>query len=225
MTSFRSADLETALAQPDPPYDLILAADTLVYLGDLSGGVSQYSGAAGAGWFFSSPPKPRPEAGLNWAPNGAGGTATAYLARHRARRPVFPWPGGGHATPGSQSAGRRLCRRADACKKPALFCLTARCISTTSGMGFMVALDNNAVFGSIRFQRLKLTLAPMVSAIALGAVVLVPGCDHRARFCRERFSVGKPAGLALHVFRVFCRLGCAGLLPAGQSVLSGYFLP
>jgi predicted TPR repeat methyltransferase len=30
------ADLETALAQPGPPYDLILAADTLVYLGDLA---------------------------------------------------------------------------------------------------------------------------------------------------------------------------------------------
>lgn len=30
------ADLETALAQPGPPYDLILAADTLVYLGDLT---------------------------------------------------------------------------------------------------------------------------------------------------------------------------------------------
>jgi predicted TPR repeat methyltransferase len=31
------ADLETALAQPEPRYDLILAADTLVYLGDLTG--------------------------------------------------------------------------------------------------------------------------------------------------------------------------------------------
>jgi predicted TPR repeat methyltransferase len=30
------ADLETALAEPGPPFDLILAADTLVYLGDLS---------------------------------------------------------------------------------------------------------------------------------------------------------------------------------------------
>lgn len=30
------ADLETALAEPGPPYDLILAADTLVYLGDLT---------------------------------------------------------------------------------------------------------------------------------------------------------------------------------------------
>lgn len=29
------ADLETALSRPGPPYDLILAADTLVYLGDL----------------------------------------------------------------------------------------------------------------------------------------------------------------------------------------------
>jgi len=29
------ADLETALAAPGPNYDLILAADTLVYLGDL----------------------------------------------------------------------------------------------------------------------------------------------------------------------------------------------
>jgi predicted TPR repeat methyltransferase len=31
------ADLESALAQPGLPYDLILAADTLVYLGDLAG--------------------------------------------------------------------------------------------------------------------------------------------------------------------------------------------
>src|SRR5438067_4763270 len=30
------ADLESALAAPGPPYDLILAADTLVYLGDLA---------------------------------------------------------------------------------------------------------------------------------------------------------------------------------------------
>lgn len=30
------ADLETALAEPQPSYDLILAADTLVYLGDLA---------------------------------------------------------------------------------------------------------------------------------------------------------------------------------------------
>jgi len=30
------ADLETALAEPEPRYDLVLAADTLVYLGDLA---------------------------------------------------------------------------------------------------------------------------------------------------------------------------------------------
>lgn len=34
--SLVAADLETALSRPGPAYDLILAADTLVYLGDLS---------------------------------------------------------------------------------------------------------------------------------------------------------------------------------------------
>ena len=36
MTISIVADLETALSAPGPAYDLILAADTLVYLGDLS---------------------------------------------------------------------------------------------------------------------------------------------------------------------------------------------
>ena len=57
-------------------------------------------------------------------------------------------------------------------------------------MGFMVALDSNAVFGSIRFQRLKLTLAPMVSAIALGAVVLVLGAIVARGFAENGFRLG-----------------------------------
>jgi predicted TPR repeat methyltransferase len=41
--SLVAADLETALADKGPPYDLILAADTLVYLGDLA---PTFTGAA-----------------------------------------------------------------------------------------------------------------------------------------------------------------------------------
>jgi hypothetical protein len=78
----------------------------------------------------------------------------------------------------------------------------------------MVALDNNAILGSVRIQRLKLTLAPMVSAIALGAVVLVLGAIIARGFAENGFRLGSRLAwrytffvfFAALVAPAFCRL-------------------
>lgn len=100
------ADLETALAQPGQSYDLILAADTLVYLGDLAAvfrgararltpdGYFLFTteGKAGAG--FELGPKRRwrhSDAYLRAAAHAAGLSVAGLVAatpRHEANQPV-----------------------------------------------------------------------------------------------------------------------------------------
>ena len=53
----------------------------------------------------------------------------------------------------------------------------------------MVALDNSAIFGSARSARLRMTLAPLVSAIALGAVALVVGAIVARGFSENGFRL------------------------------------
>ena len=89
----RSPTWKARLATPGPAYDLILAADTLVYLGDLDAGVRS---RARAGWrrmvISSSPSKRRRRRISNWAPSAAGGTAKPICAPLR-RSAGLSWPG------------------------------------------------------------------------------------------------------------------------------------
>lgn len=100
------ADLETALAQPGPPYDLILAADTLVYLGDLTAvfrdararltpdGYFLFTTEAKVGEGFELGPKRRwrhSDAYLRAAAQSAGLSVAGLVAatpRHEANQPV-----------------------------------------------------------------------------------------------------------------------------------------
>jgi len=82
----------------------------------------------------------------------------------------------------------------------------------------MVALDNNAVFGSIRIRRLKFipkfTLAPLVGGIALVAMVLVLGAILARGFAENGFRLGSQLAwrytffvfFAALVAPTFCRL-------------------
>ena len=100
------ADLESALAQPGPPYDLILAADTVVYLGDLKmvfegvrtrlspDGYFLFTTEAKAGEGFELGPKRRwrhSEAYLRTTAEAAGLSVAGLVAatpRHEANQPV-----------------------------------------------------------------------------------------------------------------------------------------
>lgn len=54
----------------------------------------------------------------------------------------------------------------------------------------MVALDNYAMFGSGRVPRLRVSLAPLVSAIALGAVAVVVAAILMRGFAENGFRLG-----------------------------------
>jgi hypothetical protein len=78
----------------------------------------------------------------------------------------------------------------------------------------MVALANTAIFGSVRIRRLKLTLAPLVSGIALGTVMLVLGAIVARGFAENGFRLGSQLAwrytffvfFAALVAPAFCRL-------------------
>ena len=74
------ADLESALAAPGPAYDLILAADTLVYLGDLAAVFRAAHGRLAPDGFFLFTVEQADERDLNWVPSAAGGTAKPICA-------------------------------------------------------------------------------------------------------------------------------------------------
>jgi predicted TPR repeat methyltransferase len=100
------ADLETALSAPGPRYDLILAADTLVYLGDLArvlgaaharlepGGTFLFTVEKANGEGFELGPKRRwrhSEAYLRASAAQAGFNLAGFVAatpRHEAQQPV-----------------------------------------------------------------------------------------------------------------------------------------
>ena len=78
------ADIETALAQTSDPYDLILAADTLVYLGDLAPCLQAVAGRlAPAGFFLFTVEKN--DSGFELGPKRRWRHSEAYL-RETARK-------------------------------------------------------------------------------------------------------------------------------------------
>jgi predicted TPR repeat methyltransferase len=92
------ADLETALCAPGPNYDVILAADTLVYLGDLK---TVFDAALGRlhpdGYFLFTVEKAQ-EAGFELGPKRRWRHSDAYL-RGLAERAGFTLAGLVAATP------------------------------------------------------------------------------------------------------------------------------
>src|ERR1700753_2678835 len=125
---------------------------------------------------FFSPSKRRLETDSNLAPSAAGVTARAiceilrdapvsrswalWPPRH-ATRPASPWT----ALPSRSHAEKRHLFGGSDVQSPSKEPWDSR---------NMVALDNQAFFGS-RVPRLRITLAPLVGGIALGAVMLVAG--------------------------------------------------
>lgn len=70
----------------------------------------------------------------------------------------------------------------------------------------MAALDHNAVFGSLRIRQLKLGVAPLVSAIALGAVALVLGAIVAYGFAENGFRLGSRLAWRYAFFVFFAAL-------------------
>ncbi len=106
------ADLQTALGAAGPSYDLILAADTLVYLGDLK---AVFAGARrrlrSDGFFLFTAEKADGE-GFRARPQAALAAQRSLSARHgRSCRFRLGGPCRRGAAPRGQSAGGRLCRR------------------------------------------------------------------------------------------------------------------
>lgn len=87
-------------------------------------------------------------------------------------------------------------------------------------MGFMVALDNTAIFGSVRIRRVKLTLAPLVSAVALVAAVLVLGAIVARGFAENGFRLGSQLAWRYTFFVFF-----AALVAPAFCRLASRFLP
>ena len=80
MTIWRWPTWKRALAAPGPAYDLILAADTLVYLGDLAAVFARRAAAPESGRLFSVHRGSRPARVSNSAPSAAGATAKPICA-------------------------------------------------------------------------------------------------------------------------------------------------
>jgi hypothetical protein len=87
----------------------------------------------------------------------------------------------------------------------------------------MVALDNNAVFGSIRIRRLKFTpkftLAPLVAGIALVTVVLVLGAIVARGFAENGFRLGSQLAWRYTFFVFFAAL----VAPASCRLANRFF--
>jgi predicted TPR repeat methyltransferase len=73
------ADLETALAAPGPAYDLILAADTLVYLGDLATVFASVPARLGPDGFFLFTVEKAQDEGFELGPKRRWRHSEAYL--------------------------------------------------------------------------------------------------------------------------------------------------
>jgi hypothetical protein len=86
----------------------------------------------------------------------------------------------------------------------------------------MVALDNNAVLGSVRIRRLtpKFILAPLVGGTALGAVLLVLGAIIAYGFAENGFRLGSRLAWRYTFFVFF-----AALIAPAFCRLASRFLP
>lgn len=83
----------------------------------------------------------------------------------------------------------------------------------------MVALDNNAIFGSARVRRLRFTLAPLVGAIALVAVALVLGAIIARGFAENGFRLGSQLAWRYTFFVFFAAL----VAPASCRLANRFF--
>jgi predicted TPR repeat methyltransferase len=206
------ADLEAALCTPDSfglgtQYDLILAADTLVYLGDLeavfqavrarlrSDGYFLFTVEQGEGCEFELGPKRR------WR------HSDGYL-RATAERAGLAVAGLVAATRGGKSAGEWLCRCPDAVTTRTF---SPHCAFNPTGKPCeiftqMVALDNSAIFGHVRMPRLKLSLGPLVGGIALVAAALVVGAILLRGFSENGFRLGSQLAWRYTAFVFFAAL-------------------
>jgi predicted TPR repeat methyltransferase len=79
------ADIETALAMRGPAYDLILAADTLVYLGDLRPLFAAAPGRLKAGGFFLFTVEKKPGDGFELGPKRRYRHSETYLREEASR--------------------------------------------------------------------------------------------------------------------------------------------
>ncbi|MEO8301872.1 MAG: hypothetical protein ABI608_08760 [Rhizomicrobium sp.] len=84
----------------------------------------------------------------------------------------------------------------------------------------MVALDNTALVGRVRVPRLKLTLGPLVGAIAFGAVALVVGAIFLRGFAENGFRLGSQLAWR-YAFLVFF----AALVAGPACRLAARFFP
>lgn len=93
----------------------------------------------------------------------------------------------------------------------------------------MVALDNNAVFGSIRIRRLKFTpkftLAPLVGGIALVAVLLVLGAILAWGFAENGFRLGSRLAWRYTFFVFFAALIAPAACRLANRVFPAFSCP
>ena len=89
----------------------------------------------------------------------------------------------------------------------------------------MVALDNNAIFGSGKVPRLRVTLAPLVSGIALVTIGLVLGAILVRGFAENGFRLGSQLAWRYTFFIFFAAMVAE---PAGRlaaRLFSGFTWP
>ncbi len=89
----------------------------------------------------------------------------------------------------------------------------------------MVALDNNAIFGSARVPRLRVSLAPLVSAIALVAIALVLGAILARGFSENGFRLGSQLAWRFTFFVFFAAMMADPLGRLAARLLSGFTWP
>src|SRR5471032_3029169 len=155
----------------------------------------------------SSPWRRQMATDSNLDPSAAGGTAKPICAVSP-KVPVWPWPG---LWPPRHAA--RQTRPSMASPSPLqghkahLFVSFVRCISETSHWGStdMVALDNSALFGE-GHARFRITLAPLVGAIALVAAMLVLGAIFARGFAENGFRLGSQLAWRYASFVFFAAL-------------------
>jgi hypothetical protein len=87
----------------------------------------------------------------------------------------------------------------------------------------MVALDNNAIFGSV--PRLRLSLAPLVSVIALVTIALVLGTILARGFSENGFRLGSQLAWRFTFFVFFAAMMADPLGRLAAHLLSGFTWP
>ena len=89
----------------------------------------------------------------------------------------------------------------------------------------MVALDNNAIFGSARVRGLRVSLAPLVSGIALVTVALVLGAILFRGFAENGFRLGSQLAWRYTFFVFFAALVAEPIGRMGARLFTGFAWP